>query len=177
MTGSTTLKLHVSDLNDNPPRPVVDTVAMCLSDVPTATNISTSDLDGELFGGPFHYELLGDVAGRWRLDPATGFSAGLVKEPDVHAGRHKLGLKISDLQGESAVYNISVIVCDCSASADCRSRRAGGAGVSLSAVGIVLAALLLLPGREISWMSHYARQPLRNLKVATCARLLMNLHS
>lgn len=150
MTGSTTLNIHISDLNDNPPQPVVDTVAMCLSDVPATASISTSDLDGEVFGGPFFYELLGDVAGRWRLDPAAGFSAGLVKEPDVYAGRHKVRLKISDLQGQSAVYNISVIVCDCSLSGNCQSRRVSGTRASFSAIGVVLAALLLLLGKKLS---------------------------
>lgn len=164
MTGSTTLNLQVSDRNDNLPRPVVDTVAMCLSDVPTTANIATSDLDGDLFGGPFYYELLGDVAGRWRLDPDNGFSAGLVKEPDVYAGRHKVKLKISDLQGQSAVYNISVMVCDCSVSGNCLSRRASGTRVSFSTVGIIIAALLLPLGKELSWSSHCGIQLLRNLK-------------
>lgn len=154
MTGSTTLKIHIRDVNDNLPQPVVDTVTMCLSEVPTTANISTSDLDGEPFGGPFSYELLGDVAGMWRLDPAKGFSAGLVKEPDVYAGRHEVRLKISALQGESAIYTISVIVCDCSLSRDCQSRRASGTRVSFSAVGIVLAALLLPPGKKLSRISH-----------------------
>lgn len=164
MTGSTTLNLHVIDLNDNLPRPVVDTVAMCLSDVPTTANISTSDLDGELFGGPFSYELLGDVAGRWRLDPAAGFSAGLVKEPDVYAGRHKVKLKIYDSKGVSAVYHISVMVCDCSVSGSCLSRRASGTRASFSAVGIVIAALLLPLGKKLSWSSHCGIQLLSNLK-------------
>lgn len=164
MTGSTTLNLHVSDLNDNLPQPVVDTVAMCLSDVPNTANISTSDLDGELFGGPFSYELLGDVAGRWRLDPAAGFSAGLVKQPDVYAGRHKVKLKIYDLQGESAVYNISVIVCDCSLNGNCQSRRASSTGASFSAVGIVIAALLLILGKKLSRSPHSGVQLLGSLK-------------
>lgn len=150
MTGSTMLNIHISDLNDNLPQPIVDTVAMCLSDVPTTANISTSDLDGELLGGPFYYELLGDVAGRWKLDPAAGFSAGLVKEPDVYAGLHKVSLKISDSQGQFAVYDISVIVCDCSVGGNCQSRRASGTWASFSAIGIVLAALLLLLGKKLS---------------------------
>lgn len=148
MTGSTTLNIHIGDLNDNLPQPVVDSVAMCLSDVPTTANISTSDLDGELFGGPFFYELLGDVAGKWRLDPATGFSAGLVKEPDVYAGPHKVRLMISDMQGQSAVYNINVIVCNCLVSDICQSRGASGTQASFSAIGTVLAALLLLLGKK-----------------------------
>lgn len=153
MTGSTTLNIHISDLNDNLPKPVVDSVAMCLSDVPTTVDISTSDLDGELFGGPFLYELLGDFAGKWRLDPAAGFSAGLVKEPDVYAGRHTVRLMISDLQGQSAVYDIDVIVCDCSVSGSCQSRRASGTWASFGAIGIVLAALLLLIGEKLIMLS------------------------
>lgn len=156
MTGSTTLNIHIVDLNDNLPQPVADSVAMCLSDVPTTANISTFDLDGELFGGPFFYQLLGDVDGKWRLDPAKGFSAGLVKEPDVYAGRHKVMLMISDLQGQSAVYNISVIVCDCSLSGNCQSRSVRRTWASSSSIGIILVALLLLPGKKLNRISHSA---------------------
>lgn len=70
MTGTTTLHIHVTDQNDNVPRPTVDRVDLCLSDI--TANITAFDPDGSPFSGPFSYELLGDVAGKWRLDPSYG---------------------------------------------------------------------------------------------------------
>ena len=83
----------------------------------------------------------------------TGFSAGLVKEPRVYTGPHILQLKISDLQGEFGIYNISVFVCDCSETPSCRSRRAAAMKPSFSAIGIVFASLFLLGCKNLPLVS------------------------
>lgn len=72
MTGTATLNIHVTDQNDNVPQPTVDSVDVCVSDNPTTTNITASDPDGNPFGGPFSFELLGDYEGKWKLNPSYG---------------------------------------------------------------------------------------------------------
>lgn len=72
MTGTTTMNIHVTDQNDNVPQPAVYNVEMCVSDNRTTTNITASDLDGEPFGGPFTFELLGDFERKWKLNPSYG---------------------------------------------------------------------------------------------------------
>lgn len=72
MTGTATLNIHVSDTNDNVPQPAVNYMDMCVSDSPTTTNITAFDLDENPFGGPFTFELLGDVEGKWKLNPSYG---------------------------------------------------------------------------------------------------------
>ncbi|XP_041807656.1 cadherin-like protein 26 [Chelmon rostratus] len=143
LTGTTTLSIHVKDQNDNVPQPAVDNVDVCVSDDPTTANITAFDLDGNPFGGPFSFELLGDVEGKWKLLPSHGYTAGLVKEPGVYAGPHTIDLKISDMQGQFGIYKISVSVCDCSVTPGCRSRRETATTAS-GAIGIVFASLLLL---------------------------------
>ncbi|XP_076607840.1 cadherin-like protein 26 [Chaetodon auriga] len=144
LTGTTTVSIHVTDQNDNVPQPVVDNVDVCVSDSPTTTNITAFDLDGNPFGGPFLFELLGEVEGKWKLMPSHGYTAGLVKDAGVYAGPHTIDLKISDMQGEFGIYKISVTVCDCSVTAGCRSRRETAKTVAAGAIGIVFASLLLL---------------------------------
>ncbi|KAM9361771.1 cadherin-like protein 26 [Symphorus nematophorus] len=144
LTGTATLTIHVSDQNDNVPQPTVYDVDVCVSDSPTTTNITAFDPDGNPYGGPFSFELLGDVKGKWKLDPSHGYAAGLVKEPGVYTGPHMVHLKISDIQGEFGIYNISVIACDCSVIPSCRSRQATVTKASSSAIGIVFASLFLL---------------------------------
>ncbi|XP_029359003.1 cadherin-like protein 26 [Echeneis naucrates] len=122
-TGTATLQIHVTDQNDNVPQPTMYDLDMCVSDSPTTSNITAFDLDENPFGGPFTFELLGDFNGKWKLNPYYGYTAGLVKDPDVYAGPHTIQMKISDLQGQFAVYNFSVTVCDCSKTTSCQTRR------------------------------------------------------
>ncbi|XP_024126911.1 cadherin-like protein 26 isoform X1 [Oryzias melastigma] len=142
LTGSATLLIHLGDQNDNPPQLELNHVDICMSDIPTTTNITAFDLDGYPFGGPFKFELLGNVQGKWKLDPTYGLTAGLVKEAGVYAGKHTIDLKISDLQEVSAVYNLSVTVCDCLVTPNCRSKNSS-TKAAFGAVGIALASLLL----------------------------------
>ncbi|KAM4588696.1 cadherin-like protein 26 [Odontesthes bonariensis] len=144
MTGTATLQLHVTDQNDNVPQPAADYVDICVSDGPNTANITAFDPDGNPFSGPFKFELLGNVEGKWKLNPRYGFTAGLVKEPGVFVGLHTIDLKISDTQGMYGVYNLSVVVCDCSATPNCRSRTDTTSKVAHGAVGMVLASLILL---------------------------------
>jgi len=72
MTGSATLLLHVLDQNDNVPKLSVNHVVMCVGDGPTMTNLTALDPDNEPFGGPFIFELLGEVKGKWSVNPSYG---------------------------------------------------------------------------------------------------------
>ncbi|XP_010753854.3 cadherin-like protein 26 [Larimichthys crocea] len=144
MTGTATLSIHVTDMNDNVPQPTVETVDVCLSDNVTTTDITAFDPDGIPFGGPFTFELLEDVKGKWKLSPSYGYTTGLVKEPGVYAGPYTIVLKISDLQGKFGVYNINVTVCDCSVTPNCRIRRNTATKAATGAIGIVFASLFLL---------------------------------
>uniref|UniRef100_A0A3Q3BFS5 Cadherin-like protein 26 n=1 Tax=Kryptolebias marmoratus TaxID=37003 RepID=A0A3Q3BFS5_KRYMA len=150
MTGTATLHIHLVDENDNLPRPEVEFVDVCMSDGPTTTNISASDADADPYGGPFRFELLGNVEGKWKLDPSYGrnsFTAGLVKELNVQAGFHTLELKISDLQGQYGVYSLNVTVCTCSVTRNCRS-RSSPTTAGWGAAGIAFLSLVLLLGKE-----------------------------
>lgn len=72
MTGTATLTIHVSDENDNDPTLAVNTLDMCQSDKASVANISVTDLDGDPYGGPFSFKLLGDNKGMWRVHPSHG---------------------------------------------------------------------------------------------------------
>ncbi|XP_078144473.1 cadherin-like protein 26 [Centroberyx gerrardi] len=148
MTGTGTLNIHLKDQNDNLPTLVVNTMAMCLSEAPSLANITAFDHDGDPYGGPFRFKLLGDVKDKWSVDPENGYSVNLVKETIVHAGHHELLLEVSDLQGQSVVHNLSVTVCNCidPMKPNCRDRQAAASTAGGGAIGIVFAAMLLLLG-------------------------------
>ncbi|XP_041638553.1 cadherin-like protein 26 [Cheilinus undulatus] len=142
MTGTTTLIIHVIDQNDHVPQLTDNMLHICLSK--DTANITAFDLDEDPLGGPFTFELLGDVEGKWNLNPSHGYTAHLVKEPGVYAGLHTVDVKVSDMQGEFGVYSLSVTVCDCSVTPNCRIRRNTTAIPALSAIGIMFASLFLL---------------------------------
>lgn len=73
-----------------------------------------------------------------------------MKGPGVFAGLHTIYLKISDLQAEFGVYNLSVTVCECSVTPNCRSRRDTTTKAAFGAIGIVFASLFLLLCKKVN---------------------------
>ncbi|XP_067098979.1 cadherin-like protein 26 [Osmerus mordax] len=144
LTGTGTLRIHVRDQNDNVPQLTVSYVDMCVSDDPTTANITAFDLDLDPYGGPFLFQLLGDTDGKWSLDPSYGHSVNLVKETSVYAGSHTVEMKISDLQGQFAMYNLSVTVCDCSVTPSCQKGRVTVTQMGYGAIGILFTSLIVL---------------------------------
>uniref|UniRef100_UPI0037E92B56 cadherin-like protein 26 isoform X2 n=1 Tax=Semicossyphus pulcher TaxID=241346 RepID=UPI0037E92B56 len=144
LTGTTTLNIYVIDQNDNVPELTESSVEVCMSDRLTSTNITAFDLDDDPFGGPFTFELLGDVEGKWHLNPFHGYTASLVKGPGVYPGLHTVDLKIFDMQGEFGVYSLSVTMCDCSVTPNCGIRRDAATNAAFGAIGIIFASLFLL---------------------------------
>ncbi|KAI5612091.1 cadherin-like protein 26 isoform X1 [Silurus asotus] len=144
MTGTGTVILHLGDQNDNIPLLQMDNVNVCLSDKESTTNISAVDLDLPPYSAPFHYDLLGDIKGKWRIEPNYGTTVNLVREKNIYSGHYELQVKISDNQGFGLVQNLSVTVCDCTATLNCHVQRSVAAQPSVSAIGIMIFALLLL---------------------------------
>ncbi|XP_053173964.1 cadherin-2-like [Scomber japonicus] len=148
MTGTATLSIFISDENDNVPSLNVSTIDMCQSSGPSLAEITAFDLDGDPYGGPFQFKLIGDVEGLWKVDPDLGNSVNLVKENTVHSGHYELFLKVSDRQGETAVHNLSVTVCNCldTARPNCRFRKVSGSKVGGGAFGIIFFSMLMFAG-------------------------------
>ncbi|XP_056589457.1 cadherin-13-like [Triplophysa dalaica] len=144
LTGTGTLHIHLQDQNDNAPILTVKNVDICANIEPTRVNISAVDLDLHPYSSPFYYELLGDVAGKWRIDPAHGTVVNLVKESNLHYGHHFLQMRISDQQGVFAVHNLSVTLCNCASDFRCNERMATSVRMGSVAICIIMLTVLLL---------------------------------
>ncbi|KAM7405019.1 hypothetical protein PAMP_012310 [Pampus punctatissimus] len=147
MTSTATLTIFIEDANDNAPSLIVNTIDMCQSNGQSQANITAVDLDGNPFGGPFHFKLGGDVEGKWKVDPGHGHSVNLVKQNTINSGHYELLLVVSDLQGKTAVHNLTVTVCKCldTARPNCRFREATGT-IQRGAFGVILFTILLFIG-------------------------------
>ncbi|XP_034393782.1 cadherin-13-like [Cyclopterus lumpus] len=148
MTGTATLDIVITDENDNAPFLAQSAVDVCQSHGVSLANVTAVDLDEEPYGGPFNFRLQDKEKGKWKLDPAQGFSVNLVKEPAVHSGDYELLLEVSDLQGTRATHNLRVTVCRCGDAArpNCRVRKAASSSFGGGALVVVLFATLLLAG-------------------------------
>ncbi|KAI7794589.1 cadherin-like protein 26 [Triplophysa rosa] len=149
LTGTGTVRIHLQDLNDNVPLLTVDHINMCLDKEPTTVNITAVDLDLPPYSSPFYYELLGDVEGKWRIDPAHGTTVDLVKESNVYSGHHFLQIRIADQQGFSTIQNLSVTVCNCASDSSCHERmvsktRMGSGGTWAMILAVLFLAVILL---------------------------------
>ncbi|XP_056126668.1 cadherin-like protein 26 isoform X2 [Rhinichthys klamathensis goyatoka] len=143
LTGTGTLFIHLNDQNDNVPMLEVTALNMCLDTEPTVANITAVDLDLPPYSSPFHYELLGDVKDKWRVEPTHGTTVSLVKEQSVYSGHHLLQIKILDQQGLSSIQNLLVTVCDCSITPNCHVRMARMAQMGPAAAWIVVLTVLI----------------------------------
>ncbi|XP_062872180.1 cadherin-like protein 26 [Trichomycterus rosablanca] len=145
MTGTGTLIIHLGDQNDNVPVLTMNAVEMCLSDEESRANISAVDLDLPPYSNPFHYELLGDVRGKWKIHPTFGTTVQLIKQSNVHSGHYQFQVKVTDSQGSGMVQKFSVMVCDCSSTSSCHARSAASVqpGPSVFLIGFLVPLILL----------------------------------
>lgn len=79
-----------------------------------------------------------------------------MKQPGVFSGQHTINLKISDIQGEFVVYNLSVTLCDCTGTSTCKTQRSTTTKAASHALGIIFASwLLLLSKKPARWLMTY----------------------
>ncbi|XP_028265520.1 B-cadherin-like isoform X2 [Parambassis ranga] len=149
-TGTATLSIHITDENDHAPTLAVSTIDMCQSEEPSMANVTVLDLDKEPYGGPFNFKLHGEVEGKWRVDPEQGYTFYLVKEKTVHSGHHELAVEVSDRQGNAAVHNLMVTVCNCPDNVpsmpSCQRQRATGSTLGAGTLMVIFFTLLLFLG-------------------------------
>lgn len=144
LTSTATLTIEIYDENDNAPSLTKSIYHICQSNEPPKANIEAFDIDEGAYSGPFSFKLLGDVKGKWKVEPPQGYSVNLIKDSQVHSGRYDLKLQVSDPLKLSAIYNLTVLVCQCTNPRfpNCiDAKRAGPGGAPF--VGIIFLALLL----------------------------------
>ncbi|XP_045689433.1 cadherin-like protein 26 isoform X2 [Phyllostomus hastatus] len=155
-TGTGTLSLLLSDVNDNAPTllPRSQYLEVCESSQATPLLVEAEDGDLHPNADPFTFELdsaSGNVGGAWRLGERQGRSVELVMQKSLPRGDHLVPLSIGDRQGLAQKQTVHVRVCSCPDGAMCAAEasRAGpglllGVLVPLCVVFLALAVALFL---------------------------------
>ncbi|XP_061429124.1 LOW QUALITY PROTEIN: cadherin-2 [Lethenteron reissneri] len=148
-SGTGTLVLLLSDVNDNAPIVWPDEAMVC--DVRgSVVNVTARDADEDFNGSPFSFQLPPgnpDPNNNWTIHRVDGSSSQLRMKVALPEGLYFVPLLISDSGNPamSAVSELEVKVCACDQHGDCVKRGAiAAAGLGTGAIVAILLCLLLL---------------------------------
>ncbi|XP_054435253.1 cadherin-1 [Pteronotus mesoamericanus] len=150
-TGTGTLLLFLSDVNDNAPVPEPRNVEFCQRDPqPHIINIIDPDLPPNT--SPFTAELTHGASVNWTIEYNDPEHESLILKPkkDLELGEYKINLRLADNQNKDQVTTLEAFVCDCEGPVSTCKRVApyAEAGLQLPAIlgilGGILALLILI---------------------------------
>ncbi|KAM9493060.1 B-cadherin isoform 2-T2 [Clarias gariepinus] len=146
-TGTGTLLIELTDVNDNAPTIEEREIAVCNKES-TPVTLSVTDKDGPGFGAPFSVVLQGDSKNNWTAkmnDSKTGIVLSL-KTP-LEPGSYSVIMRVFDTGDQSQDNILRATVCDCTGDdVKCSERAVAGFGLPavLGILGAILALLLLV---------------------------------
>lgn len=149
-TGTGTLLLILSDINDNAPIPESRNVYFCQKNPqPQVINIIDPDLPPNT--SPFTAELTHGASVNWTIEYNDPGQESLILKPKkpLEAGEYKINLKLMDNQNKDQVTTLDVHVCDCEGAVNnCVKPKFAEATLEVPAIlgilGGILAFLILL---------------------------------
>ncbi|XP_006896990.1 PREDICTED: cadherin-like protein 26-like [Elephantulus edwardii] len=168
-TGTGTLMLFLSDVNDNAPMLRHPHLEVCESAVGEPLLIEAEDPDLEPYAGPFTFELdgaCGLVGDMWTLGKNWGHTVELLMQRRLQPGNYLVCLHIADQQGLARNQTVHVQVCSCPGGGRiCAQFTAVGAQAVLP-VGVLApgcVAILVLAAALLSLLRCYsALEPKKN---------------
>ncbi|RXM92795.1 Cadherin-like protein 26 [Acipenser ruthenus] len=146
-TGTATVLIHLTDVNDNNPFLDSKYVHMCDDPKNTSIVVKATDKDIEPYSGPFIFQLLdkgNDVTNTWKLEQLQGESIKLLRLRELPTGNYTVPLKIIDQQGLATEEDLMLRICECSQEGVCRPLEAQSTSFGGAAIGALIGALLLM---------------------------------
>ncbi|XP_033884477.3 cadherin-like protein 26 [Acipenser ruthenus] len=146
-TGTATVLIHLTDVNDNNPFLDSKYVHMCDDPKDTSIVVKATDKDIEPYSGPFIFQLLdkgNDVTNTWKLEQLQGESIKLLRLRELPTGNYTVPLKIIDQQGLATEEDLMLRICECSQEGVCRPLEAQSTSFGGAAIGALIGALLLM---------------------------------
>uniref|UniRef100_A0A8C8ZLD3 Cadherin-1 n=1 Tax=Prolemur simus TaxID=1328070 RepID=A0A8C8ZLD3_PROSS len=149
-TGTGTLLLVLSDVNDNAPVPEPRSMHFCQRNPePRVINIFDPDLPPNT--SPFTAELTHGASVNWTIEYNDPGQESIILKPKktLEFGEYKINLKLTDNQNKDQVTTLDVSVCDCEGTVrNCVKSQYVEAGLQVPAIlgilGGILALLILI---------------------------------
>nr|XP_013808149.1 PREDICTED: cadherin-like protein 26 [Apteryx mantelli mantelli] len=153
-TGTGTILLYLSDINDHMPALVTPSLDVCDQKERTPLIIKAKSALVQNVNEPFTFELAEDsedVKHNWKLGRNFGDSVELLMLRSLPQGSYLVPFIIRDGQGFSTRQNQHVRLCVCPDGHTCEDSPLSQASVRLggSAIAVMLTALLILPVSSI----------------------------
>ncbi|XP_074013636.1 cadherin-like protein 26 [Numenius arquata] len=148
-TGTGTILLYLSDMNDHMPTLAAPSLDVCDKEEETPLIIKAKSATARSHSGPFTFELTEDsedVKRNWTLGRNFGESVELVRLRSLPQGSYLIPVIIRDRQGFSTRQTQHVRLCFCPDGHTCKDSPRPQAAVTLggAAIAIILLAFLLL---------------------------------
>ncbi|XP_005302988.3 cadherin-like protein 26 isoform X1 [Chrysemys picta bellii] len=146
-TGTGTILLYLSDINDHMPTLVTRFLEVCDKARLTPLIIKAEDNDSDPYASPFTFKLADDsksIKQNWRLGKSFGDSVELLMLRNLPRGKYLVPLLILDRQGLfSMKQNLSVRLCHCPDGHGCEELNSMPLSLGGGAIAVILAVLLL----------------------------------
>ncbi|CAK6436890.1 unnamed protein product [Pipistrellus nathusii] len=153
-TATGTLSIEILEVNDHAPELFPSSGSLCSEpDQGSGLLLGATDEDLPPHGAPFHFQLsprVPELARNWSLSQINMSHARLRLRHQVQEGLHRLSLLLRD-SGQPPQHReqlLNVTVCHCGQDGVClqgaAALRAKGTGISLGALAIMLASVVLL---------------------------------
>ncbi|KAM5135295.1 cadherin-like protein 26 [Mantella aurantiaca] len=153
-TGTGTIILQVSDINDNTPELVTPYMSRCDNRLNVPFLVEAIDKDAEPFAGPFQFRLADgsrSMTETWQIKQVSDNAAEISMLKTLTKGNYTIPLDILEKQGAFRTQTLNVRVCSCPDQINCEKMApasyqmgAGGIAAIFGALLLILLALCLL---------------------------------
>lgn len=144
-TGTGTVLLYLSDVNDNTPQLVVPYVERC-EQSKTPFVIEATDRDLDPYAGPFIFDVASDHAKSvkkiWDIKQRSDQSVSISMLQSLTTGNYSIPLQIYDRQGSVSEQVLNVRVCSCPDGETCEKLEPASHHMGGGAIGAIFGALL-----------------------------------
>ncbi|CAJ0929633.1 unnamed protein product [Ranitomeya imitator] len=146
-TGTGTVLLYLSDVNDNTPQLVAPFLQRCEKDSKMPIIVEATDKDLDPYSGPFKFEIPADhsrsVKEVWDVNQNSDKSVEILMRKSLPKGNYTIPLDIYDRQGSSSAQVLNLRVCSCPDGASCEKLDPASHNMGPGAIGAIIGAVLL----------------------------------
>ncbi|XP_073539126.1 cadherin-like protein 26 [Phyllobates terribilis] len=146
-TGTGTVLLYLSDVNDNTPQLVVPFFQRCEKENKMPIVIEATDKDMDPYAGPFKFEVAADhsrsVNEVWDVKQNSDKSVEILMRKSLPKGNYTIPLEIYDRQGSYSEQVLNIRVCSCPDGASCEKLDPASHNMGAGAIGAIIGAVLL----------------------------------